>query len=137
MPDLSQFEDSAPRRQRGGPRVRFSEITPAVVRLSDGGRVPGTLQLISVTGGLLGLSRPVRPDSEVRVMFIGPTGSVLGVARMLTPVAWNLQPFRFVTLRDDDRSKLKAAIQSCLEKAAQYDQQSRRDHLQIEKSRPW
>jgi hypothetical protein len=95
------------------------------------------LQLISVTGGLLGLSRPVKPDSVVRLMFVAPTGSVLGVAKMMSPVAWGLQPFRFVTLHDDDEARLKAAIQSSLEKAARDDQRSRRDHLQIEKSRPW
>ena len=137
MPDLTHSQTAERSHQRGGPRVRFSEVTPAVVRLSDGERVPGTLQLISVTGGLLGLSRPVTPESVIKLMFIAPTGSVLGVAKMLSPVAWGLQPFRFVTLRDDDQSKLKAAIQSCLEKTAHADRQSRRDHLQIEKSRPW
>jgi hypothetical protein len=70
-------------------------------------------------------------------MFVAPTGSVLGVAKMLTPVSWGLQPFCFVTLRDDDQSRLRAAIQKSLEKAAHDDQQNRRDHLQIEKSRPW
>jgi hypothetical protein len=137
MPYLPQPQAAARTHQRGGPRVRFSEATPTVLRLSDGGRVPGTLQLISVTGGLLGLSRPVKPDSVVRLMFVAPTGSVLGVAKMMSPVAWGLQPFRFVTLHDDDQARLKAAIQSSLEKAARDDQQSRRDHLQIEKSRTW
>lgn len=99
--------------------------------------MPGSLQLISVTGGLLGLSQPVRPDSVVRLMFIAPTGSVLGTAKMLNPVTWGLQAFRFVSLCDDDYSKLKTAIQASLEKAAREDRQSRRDYLQIEKSRPW
>jgi hypothetical protein len=117
--------------------VQFAQTTPAVLRLSDGARVPGTLQLISVTGGLLGLSRPLKPDSVVKLMFVAPTGSVLGVARMLSPVSWGLQPFCFVTLRDDDQSRLNAAIQKSLEKAARDDHQSRRDALQIEKSRPW
>jgi hypothetical protein len=137
MPYISQSEIATRPHQRGGPRVRFPEVTPAVLRFSDGERVSGTLQLISVTGGLLGLSRPVKTDSVVKLMFVAPTGSVLGVAQMLSPVAWAVQPFRFITLRDDDQSKLKAAIQSSLEKAAQHDHQSRRDHLQIEKSRPW
>jgi hypothetical protein len=117
--------------------VRFSEITPAVLRFPDGGRVPGILQLVSVTGGLLGLSRPVKTDSVVNLMFVAPTGSVLGKAKMLSPVAWGIQPFRFIKLRDDDESRLQAAIQASLKKRALEDQQSRRDHLQIEKSRPW
>jgi len=137
MSYLPQLPAPSASHRRGGPRVQFSETTPAVLRLSDGERVPGTLQLISVTGGLLGLSRPLRPDSVVKLMFVAPTGSVLGVAKMLSPVSWGLQPFCFVTLRDDDQSRLKAAIRSSLEKAARDDQQSRRDALQIEKSRPW
>ncbi|HXZ33846.1 MAG TPA: hypothetical protein VEH30_16335 [Terriglobales bacterium] len=99
--------------------------------------MPGSLQLVSVTGGLLSLSQPVRAQSLVRLMFIAPTGSVLGTAKMLNPVNWSLQPFCFVGLCEDDYSKLKAAIQSSLEKAAREDRQSRRDYERIEKSRPW
>jgi hypothetical protein len=136
MPYVAGSQTAPGTRQRGGPRVRFSERTPAVLRFSDGGRVPGNLQLISVTGGLLGLSRPVQPYSVVKLMFIAPTGSVLGTAKMLNPVTWGLQPFRFVSLCDEDYSRLKAAIQASLEKAARDDRQSRRDYLLIEKSRP-
>jgi hypothetical protein len=137
MPFVPQSQTPLGSRQRGGPRVRFSEVTPAVLRFSDGGRVPGNLQLVSVTGGLLGLSRPVRPYSVVKLLFIAPTGSILATAKMLNPVTWALQPFRFVSLCDDDYSKLKTAIQTSLEKAAREDRQSRRDQLLIEKSRPW
>jgi len=137
MPYMAQSQTPRGARQRGGPRVRFSELTPAVLRFCDGGRVPGNLQLISITGGLLGLSKPVRPFSVVKLMFIAPTGPVLGTAKMLNPVNWGLQPFRFVSLCDGDYSKLQAAIQASVEKAARDERQSRRDHLQIEKSRSW
>ena len=126
-----------PVQRRGGPRVQFPEITPAVLRLSDGARVPGKLQVVSITGGLLDLARPVTPDSLVKLMFVGPTGSVLGTAKMLTPIAWRVQPFRFVRLQDQDQIRLRAAIESSLETTARKDEQTRRDHRQIEKSRPW
>jgi hypothetical protein len=93
--------------------------------------------VISISGGLLGLSRPLKPDSVVKLIFVAPTGSVLGVAKMLSPVSWGAQPFRFVTLRDDDRSKLQAAIQSSLAQSARTEKQSRHDHDLIEKYRPW
>ncbi|HXY14833.1 MAG TPA: hypothetical protein VEI26_10080 [Terriglobales bacterium] len=137
MPYPTQSRPITQGRQRGGPRVRFSEVTPAVLRFSDGARTAGTLQLVSVTGGLMGLSQPVKPNSVVKVMFVAPTGSVFGTAKMLNPVSWALQPFRFVALHDDDQYRLRAAIQSCLEKAARENRQSRRDLMQIEKSRPW
>jgi hypothetical protein len=108
-----------------------------VLRLSDGKRVPGKLQLISISGGLLGLPRPLKPDAVVKLMFVVPTGSVLGVARMLNPLSWALQPFRFVTLHDGDESRLQAAIQSSLAQSARQNKRSRRDHELIEKYRPW
>jgi hypothetical protein len=117
--------------------VKFAHTTPAVLRLSDGERVAGRLQVVSISGGLLGLSRPLKPDSVVTLIFVAPTGSVLGVAKMLSPVSWGLQPFRFVTLRDDDHSKLQAAIQSSLAQSARAEKQTRHDHDLIEKNRPW
>jgi hypothetical protein len=130
-----KIADQRPRR--AGPRVSFPELTPAVLRFADGERTNGTLKLVSVTGGLLGLSRPIMPNSVVKLMFVGPTGSVFGTAKMLNPVNWSLQPFCFTTLHDDDQYKLRTAIQCCVEKNAHEDQQARRDHLQIEKLRQW
>jgi len=125
------------RLRRAGPRVSFPELTPAVLRFSDGERTTATLKLVSVTGGLLGLSRPVMPNSVVKLMFVGPTGSVFATAKMLNPMNWSLQPFCFTSLHDDDQYKLKTAIQRCVENNAHEDQQTRLDHLKIEKFRPW
>ncbi|MBV8050867.1 MAG: hypothetical protein JOZ80_06755 [Acidobacteriaceae bacterium] len=137
MPPVPPPRVAELRQRRAGPRVSFPELTPAVLRFSDGGRTTGTLKLVSVTGGLLGLSRPIMPNSMVKLMFVGPTGSVFGTAKMLNPVSWSLQPFCFTTLHDDDQYKLKTAIQRCVEKSARENNQSRRDQLQIEKFRPW
>jgi hypothetical protein len=122
---MPQAQDS-----RRAPRVRFAETTPAVVRLQNGWRVHGKLQVISVTGGLLCLSKLLNQGSRVKLMFLTQTGPVLGAAEMLSPVPSGSQPFRFTTLFDDDRRRLQAAIQLSQD-------QNRRDHQQIEMHRAW
>jgi hypothetical protein len=67
---------------RRAPRTWFAETTPAVLRCLDGHRVRGKLQVISLTGGLLWLSKPLGQGCQVKLMFLTRTGSVLGVAEM-------------------------------------------------------
>lgn len=55
---------------------------------------------------------PVQPDSHVKLMFVTPTGPVLGTAEMLRPVSLSKQPFRFIALEHDDRRRLQVSIQS-------------------------
>jgi hypothetical protein len=43
-------------------------------------------------------AQPLQTDTQVKLMFVTPTGPVLGTAEMLNPVSWNQQPFRFVGL---------------------------------------
>ena len=126
-----------PHAQQRAPRAHLEGFTSAVLRLSDGRCVPGKLQVISVAGGLLRLPRPVDQGSRAKLMFLTHSGSVLGVAEMLRPVSWDLQPFRFVTLFDDDLDRLQAAIQSTLEQSRREHKQSRRAHEQIERHRAW
>jgi len=96
------------------PRTSFAEITHAVLRCENGSRVLGTLQLISTTGGLLGLEKPLDQGSRVKLMFLTGKGSVLGAAEMLRPVSWVQQPFKFTKLHNDDQQRLNAAIQISL-----------------------
>jgi hypothetical protein len=72
----------------------------------------GGLEVISLTGGLLCLSKPVDPGSRVKVMFLSQNGPVLGAAEMLSPVSWSRQPFRFVALSYGDQRRLQTATQS-------------------------
>jgi hypothetical protein len=72
------------------------------------------LEIVSLTGGLLWLSRPLDRGSQVKLMFVTRSGPVLGAAEMLPPVNGRLQPFRFMALHADDRNRLGAAIESCL-----------------------
>jgi hypothetical protein len=90
----------------------LADITPAVLRFEDGRRTQAQLEVISLTGGMLCVPGPLQPDSQVKLMFVTPTGPVLATAEMLRPVAVGKQPFRFVTLEQDDRRRLQVSIQS-------------------------
>ena len=118
-------------------RARFADTIPAVLRFPDGQRTSGKLKVVSVTGGLLSLPRPLRQGSVAKLMFLTPSGSVLGSAEMLSPVSWELQPFRFVGLPDDDHSRLQSAIQSCLQHDKRNQERVRRNCDQMEKFRAW
>ena len=112
------------------PRTSFAEVTPAVLRCQDGHHVRCRLKVISLTGGLLGLSKPLDHGSQVKVMFMTITGSVLGAAEMLSPVSWGRQPFKFTRLYEEDAARLGAAIQSSLD-------QNHHDHDLTEHYRAW
>lgn len=109
---LPQPNPDRPYPDRRAPRLNLSDITPAVLRFEDGHRTQGQLEVISVTGGILCLPKPVVRQSRVKLMFVTPTGPVLGTAEMLRPVSWTQQPFRFVGLEKDDQRRLQDSIQS-------------------------
>jgi hypothetical protein len=111
-------------------RAHFADPTPAVLRLKDGRRVPGSLKVVSLTGGLLSVTHPVDTGSNARLMILTGAGMVHGSAQMLSPLNWNLQPFRFVALHRDDQNRLKTVIERSVE-------QNRSNHVQIERSRAW
>ncbi len=126
-----------PYAQKRAQRVRFEDTTPVVLRYPDGRRFSGELQVISTTGGLLNLRPPLQQGSLVKLMFLAKTGAVLGSAQMLTPVAWNQQPFRFVALHDDDQMRLQGAIQFSLEHHQRREKERNREHERIERERAW
>ncbi|MGA7400500.1 MAG: PilZ domain-containing protein [Candidatus Sulfotelmatobacter sp.] len=125
MPYLPQ-----PRATRRAQRTSFAETTPVVLRCKDGRRVPGKLQVISLSGGLLCLPQPLDQGSQVKLMFLTRKGSVLGAAEMLSPISWGTQPFKFVKLYDDDERRLGAAIQLSVE-------QNRLQRVQMDNPRAW
>jgi hypothetical protein len=101
-----------PNPDRRAPRLNLSDITHAVLRFEDGHRTQAQLEIISLTGGMLSLPKPVARAARVKLMFVTPTGPVLGTAEMLKPVSWSQQPFRFVGLEKDDQRRLQESIQS-------------------------
>jgi hypothetical protein len=92
------------------PRVHLEGNTPAVLRFSTGQSIGASLQVISLTGGLLSVPQALVQGSQVKLMFLTGGGSVLGIAEMLCPISDALQPFRFVSLAGDDRRRLGALI---------------------------
>jgi hypothetical protein len=118
-------------------RARFADTVPAVLRFADGQRTSGKLKVVSVTGGLLSLPKPVRQGSVAKLMFLTAAGTVLGSAEMLSPVSWELQPFRFVGLPVDDHSRLEMAIQSCLTQDRQNQDRVRRNCDDVDNFRAW
>jgi hypothetical protein len=113
------------------PRLKLAQITPAVLRFPSGDRVQGRLQVVSVTGGLLWLSSPLDQGARAKLMFlIEQAGAVLGTAEMLNPISSTQQPFRFVEIGKDDRSRLNRAIRSSTDKNWQ-------DHQAIVRDRAW
>ena len=90
----------------------------------------GKLLVISLTGGLLWVSKPLDMGSRVKLIFLTGKGSVLGAAEMLRPLSWTIQPFKFVKLFEDDEIRLQAAIQSSLKRGS-------RSYVQPERYRAW
>ena len=126
-----------PTNQRRAERVRLDESIPAVVRFTDGNRTSGRLKVVSMTGGLLSLPRPIRQGSVGKLMFLTPAGSVLGSAEMLTPMSWELQPFKFLGFSTDDHGKLETAIHSYLQTKRKQEKQSQKDREGFENFRAW
>ena len=92
------------------PRLHLDGGTPAVVRFPDGERISGSLEIVSLSGGLLALDSPLAQGSQVKLMFVTGAGSVLAGAEMLAPVDRSHQPFRFVSLARQDRNRLESII---------------------------
>ena len=112
------------------PRTSLLENTPAVLRSSTSSRVRGKLLVISLTGGLLWISKPLDCGSRVKMIFLTAKGLVLGAIEMLSPLSWSIQPFKFIKLYEDDEIRLQAAIQSSLKPHSH-------SYLQPERYRSW
>ena len=90
--------------------------TSALVKLSDGNKTKARLATVSITGGMLHLTRALAEGDFVEVAFQTRSGNVHGMAEMLNPVKSAqgsvLQAFRFVALGDDDHRALNMTIES-------------------------
>ena len=125
-----------PHPDRRAPRLNLSDITHAVLRFEDGHRTQGQLEVISLTGGMLTLPKPVDRQSRVKLMFVTPTGPVLGTAEMLKPISWSQQPFRFVGLDKDDQRRLQESIQSSFGRVSKDQEWIEKYRAALEHQRP-
>jgi hypothetical protein len=70
--------------------------------------VTGNLEVVSATGGLLRLTKPLILGTRIKLLFLTESGPVLGAAEMLSPISWTHQPFRFVAVAYGDQRRLQA-----------------------------
>src|ERR1700684_2148181 len=75
-----------PHPSRRSARVQLGDSVLAAIRLEDGQCAEAKLQTISVTGGLLRMPRSLGNGSFVEVAFRTHSGTVRGMAEILTPV---------------------------------------------------
>src|SRR5581483_4409302 len=92
-------------------RARPTTATPVVLRNENGVRIAWRLEIVSVSGGLLSLSRAFHAGSQVKLMFVTDAGPVLTAAELLAPVSWGRQAFRFVRMCEADQRRMHLAIQ--------------------------
>jgi hypothetical protein len=108
MPVTQIIQAKPGRRPR---RLQLADSIPIVLRRQDGQRIPGKLQCVSTTGGLVVPASPLPAGSMVRLIFVTPKGPVTGKAEMLHPVSKAQQPFRFAAIPDTDQHRLRAVIE--------------------------
>ncbi len=103
-----------PQADRRATRVHVGSTISALVTLEDGNRAKCKLQTISITGGLLRLTKALSQGDFVEVAFQTQSGPVQGMAEMLNPMGVArdgiLQPFRFIALGDDDHRTLRMVV---------------------------
>ena len=97
-------------------RVKLGGQVLVVIRSEVSGSVRAKLHVLSATGGLFIVARPLELGDFVQVKFQTSKGAVCGMAEMLKPTrqstAGCLQPFRFVALEDEDHTKLRMAMEA-------------------------
>ena len=86
------------------------------IRSEDGPPVRAQLHELSATGGLLMLAKAFEQGDFVELAFQTSQGKIHGLAEVLAArrelTSGCLQPFRFVALDDEDRSRLGMALDS-------------------------
>jgi len=96
-------------------RGQFHSMAPAAFQFEDGRRGLGKLRAISLTGGLLRLSKPLLPGALIEVVFMFNGSPIQGIAELLTPASATLkcqQPFKFIMIDDDYYQRLRSLIRS-------------------------
>jgi hypothetical protein len=94
------------------------------LRFEDGRHTSGKLRTVSQTGGVLQVSKPLVPGTLLEVIFMSSSGSVLGLAELLSPISTTLkclQPFKFIMFDDDDYQRLTCLICDCVASATELD----------------
>jgi len=98
------------------PRVKVGGSVVVAIRSEAAQPVRAKLHDLSVTGGLLLLSKPLEQGDFVEVAFQTSKGIVQGMAELLAARGQStsgcLQPFRFVALGDEDHTRLRMVLEA-------------------------
>jgi hypothetical protein len=101
------------------PRVKVGGSIAVAIRSEDGQSVRAQLHELSATGGLLMLAKAFEQGDFVELAFQTSQGKIHGLAEVLAArrelTSGCLQPFRFVALEDEDRTRLGMALDSLLD----------------------
>jgi hypothetical protein len=118
-----------PNSAKRATRVKFGGSILVAIRSEASGAARAKLQLLSTTGGLFVLAKPLEAGDFVQVTFQTSQGAVRGMAEILQPTRKStfgcLQPFRFVALDDEDHARLCRAMELQVDKTM-IDDHSRR-----------
>lgn len=102
-------------------RLKLSDSIVVAIRSEGTQPVRAKLHELSVTGGLLGVSKAFEHGDFVEVAFQTSMGTVHGKAELLAArresTSGCLQPFRFVALEDDDHTRLCMTLDSLLDRS--------------------
>lgn len=98
------------------PRLKVGGSVIVAIRSEGAQVVRAKLHELSLTGGLLVVSKAFTEGDFVEVAFSTNKGTVHGMAEFLRPknqsTSGCLQPFKFVALEDEDHTKLRMALES-------------------------
>jgi hypothetical protein len=99
--------------------VKLDGSVLVAIRGDGTGSVRAKLRVLSTTGGLLVLAKPLEAGELVELAFQTGKGAVQGMAEILEPRAKAtsgcLQPFRFIALEDEAYSSLGNILQLLLD----------------------
>lgn len=109
-----------PNSTKRATRVKFGGSVLVAIRSEISGAVRAKLHVLSTTGGLFILAKPLEPGDFVQVTLQTSQGAIRGMAEILQPTRKStsgcLQAFRFVALDDEDNSRLRQTMELQLDK---------------------
>jgi hypothetical protein len=104
-----------PKRGKRAHRLRLGGSIAVAIRSGDSQSIRATLCELSVTGGLLLLSKALKCGEFVELAFSTSKGTVHGMAEFLAARSKStsgcLQPFKFIALADEDHTRLSMVME--------------------------
>ena len=117
-PPSSAIEPAKPTPANFTPRpsrVKLRGSILALIRLPNRREVRAKVNMISVTGGLLNLEKPLDEKLQIELIFHLGEATIREKAQILFPMwatqGW-IQPFRFIDLPEDNKKTLESNLQA-------------------------